>query len=478
MKGDLGHCSVLVIDLDGTLIRSDMLLESFWAAFSGDRRAPLAALASLVAGRAALKRRMARMAAPDPSTLPYNETVLDYIRSWREAGGRAVLVSAADAQLVQAVADHLGLFDEAHGSDGHRNLKGPEKARFVTGRFGAGGYAYVGDSEADLPVWEAAGRAVTVGAGAGLRRRVEALGGTVEHLPEHPGRAGAALRALRPHQWLKNLLIFMPMLAGHDFTTLTAMQSIVAFSAFCLVASSVYLINDLLDLTADRAHPRKRDRPLASGALPIGLGTAMAPALFAAGLAVALTLGGRFVLVLLGYFALTALYSLWLKRLVIADILTLAVLYTTRIVAGAVATGLPLSVWILAFAIFFFLAMAAVKRQAELVDTAARGQLAAAGRGYHADDLPLVSQMATTSGYVSVLVMALYLNSPTVQDLYSRPPVLWGICLVLLYWISNIVMVTHRGSMDDDPIVYALKDRTSQICILLVLALAWGATLS
>jgi len=478
LKDDLGKCRVLVVDLDGTLIHSDMLFESFWSALGRDWRTPFAALRALATGRAALKRRLAAAADHDPAALPYNGAVLDYARNWRSAGGRVVLVSAADDGLVQKVAAHLGLFDEAHGSDGQRNLKGSAKSRFLTERYGTKGYAYIGDSRADLPVWKNAGRAVTAGAGRGLRRQVDGLGGRIEHLPAPEGGAWAILRALRPHQWLKNILVFMPMLAGHHFSTSVALQSALAFLSFCLVASCVYILNDLLDLTADRAHPRKCRRPLASGALPIRLGTAMAPALLFAGLAVALTLGPLFVLVMLGYFILTTLYSLWLKRLVVADICTLAVLYTTRILAGAVATGLPLSVWILAFAIFFFLSLAAVKRQAELVDSAVRGQLSAAGRGYHADDLTLVAQMATAAGYVSVLVMALYLNSPAVQEIYSRPSVLWGICLVLLYWISNMVMVTHRGGMDDDPVVYAVKDRTSQICILLVIACAVGAALT
>lgn len=477
MKDAVREGRVLVVDLDGTLIRSDMLLETFWGAFGCNWQVPLIAGAALLrGGRAALKRRLAQLAPPDPATLPYAPEVLGYIDRWRAAGGRVALVSAADQGLVQAVADHLGRFDEVHGSDGRSNLKGAAKGQLLAARFGRGGYVYIGDSTADLAVWRDAARAVTAGVPAGLRTQVDGLGVPSEHLPGAGGGMATLMTAMRPHQWLKNLLVFMPVLAGHHFGMAILGQSLLAFLAFCLVASAVYLINDLLDLAADRAHPRKRARPLASGALPLGHGSVAAPLLLVAGLAVAAVLEPRFLAVLAGYFLLTLLYSLWLKRVVVADIVTLSVLYTARIVAGGVATGIIMSVWLLAFSIFFFLAMAAVKRQAELVDSAERGVLQTAGRGYRADDLPLVAQMATASGYLSVLVLALYLNTPSVQQLYPYPPLLWGICLVLLYWISRVVMITHRGGMDDDPILFAVRDPISRVCILLVLALAVAAT--
>src|SRR5262249_40664011 len=247
-------------------------------------------------------------------------------------------------------------------------------------------------------------------------------------------------------------------------------QSLAAFICFSLLASSVYVLNDLLDLTFDRTHSRKRSRPFASGSIPIAHGTWMAPLLFVAALAIALIIGGEFLLVVMGYFLATTAYSLSLKRRVVIDICTLAGLYTFRILAGGAATGIPLSVWLLAFSTFFFLALAAVKRQAELVDGMTSGEVRVYGRGYRVDDLPLVGNMAISSGYVAVLVMALYVNSATGQELYSKPSALWGVCLVLLYWISRLVMVAHRGAMHDDPLIYAVKDRVSNICLLLILA--------
>ena len=468
---------VLVVDLDGTLLRSDMLLESFWAAMARDWRTPVRAGIVLARqGRAAMKKLLARDGPVAVSHLPYNPAVLEHVRQWRAGGGRTALVTASSQQLADQVAVHLDLFDEVHGSDGTTNLKGARKAAFLQERFGTGGFDYVGDAEADLPVWDAAHDAITVTPRAGLRRRVEAGKATgvasVTHLPAKPVPTSAWIRALRPHQWLKNALVFVPMLAAHQLTGPTLAQSLLAFVVFSLVASSVYLLNDLLDLSADRAHPRKRLRPLAAGALPLLHGTLMAPALLLAGLVLALPLGTDFVLVMAAYYIATLAYSLSLKRKLIIDICLLAGLYTLRIAAGAAATGIDLSVWLLAFSIFFFFSLAAVKRQAELVDGAETGTTHAHGRGYAVADMPVVSSMAIASGYLSVLVMALYIYSPEVRTLYVRPEALWGICLVLLYWISRMVMMTHRGHMHDDPIVFALRDRVSLICLGLIVVSA------
>jgi 4-hydroxybenzoate polyprenyltransferase/phosphoserine phosphatase len=466
----------LIVDLDGTLLRSDLLFETFWSAFASDWRSPVRAAAALRAGRPALKRHLVEASAVEVATLPYDAEVLAHVREWRERGGRTALVTASDERLARRIADHLGIFDEVHGSDGTRNLKGAVKAAFLTERFGDRGYVYMGDAAADLPVWERAGKAITVNASGALRRRVEALGGEVEHLGASGMALAPYLKALRPHQWLKNILVFLPMIAGHRYDIATFGQSLLAFVAFSLVASSVYVLNDLLDLSADRAHPRKSRRPFASGSVPIAHGSWMAPGLLGLGALVAASLGWLFLGVMAVYFASTTAYSLYLKRRTVVDIVTLACLYTMRIIAGGVATGIALSVWLLAFSVFFFFALAAVKRQAELVDGVKRGQFDTKGRGYHVDDLPLISQFAVAAGYVSVLVMALYVNSPAVGELYGYPAALWGICLILLYWISRIVMVTHRGWMHDDPIVYAVKDRISRICVTLMVGVVLAAT--
>jgi len=465
---------ILVVDLDGTVLCSDMLFESFWSAFGTDWRSPLLSVISLVKGRAALKRHLAQAAEIEPATLPYNKQVLAYIEDWRLNHGRVVLVTASDQEIADRIALHLGAFDEVHGSDGKRNLKSKTKAQFLIERYGEGKFAYIGDAEADVPVWKSAAKAITVNASSALRRKAERACSNVEHLSSQASSLLPYLKALRPHQWLKNTLVFLPMLAAHQWSGDTLLSSLLAFICFSLVASSVYVLNDLLDLSADRAHPRKRNRPFASGSIPLSHGSVMVIGLISLGICLAALMGMAFLAVMLGYFVLTTAYSLHLKRRMVVDICVLAGLYTARIVAGGVATGIDLSVWLLAFSTFFFLSLAAVKRQAELIDSAARGKLIASGRGYHVDDLPIISMVAIGAGYVSVLVMALYVNSPAVVKLYSRPEALWGVSAVLLYWITRTVMVAHRGGMDDDPVVYAAKDRISQICVLLILGLVFG----
>ena len=466
----------LVVDLDDTLIRTDSLFEAFWFACTAKWYTPLITTAALVRGPLALKERLAKVASIDPARLPYNDDVLEVARDWRERGGRVALVTASVQPVADAVAAHLGLFDEAHGSKDGINLKGSYKARFLKDKFGSEGYAYIGDTVADIPVWELAAEAVTVNPSKSFRTRVEALGKDATHLDAFPRKPRDYLRALRPHQWLKNLLVFAPMLAAHELTWSAMMYSVLAFVAFSLVASSTYVLNDLLDLAADRAHPRKRNRPFASGAARVSHGTFMVPALAIAGGIIAFMSGPVLFALLLAYSALTTAYSFWLKRMVVIDICMLAVLYTMRILAGSVATGIPASVWLLAFSTFFFFSLASVKRQAELVDGIAVGTTRAEGRGYHVDDVSVISNMAVSSGLVSVLVLALYTNSAPVRELYNAPEVLWGICLVLLFWNSRIAILTHRGEMHDDPLVFAARDKVSHCCIAVVGILALTGT--
>ncbi len=459
---------MLVVDLDGTLLRSDMLHESFWSALARDWRTPFVSLAALTKGRACLKRRLARLSAVDAATLPYDEKVLAFIVEWRHSGGRTALVTASDSYHAEVIASHLMIFDEVHGSDGRLNLKGELKGQFLEERFGPNGFAYMGDAFADLPVWKRAAKAITVNARPAVRRKAEQVCQTAEHLSTERTSVASYIEALRPHQYLKNMLVFLPMLAAHRLDIATLLQACLAFICFCLVASSVYVLNDLLDLSADRAHPRKKSRPFASGRIPITHGGWMAASLILLGTGLAIVIGWSFALVLAGYYFLTLSYSLVLKRRILVDIFALAGLYTFRIIAGGAATGIDLSVWLLAFSVFFFLSLAAVKRQAELIDSARRGNVNASGRGYHVDDLPIISMIAISAGYVSVFVLTLYANSPAVLVLYSHPEALWGVCAVLLYWVTRTVLVAHRGGMHDDPIVYAVKDRISQMCFLLV----------
>ncbi|MET3791703.1 UbiA family prenyltransferase [Aquamicrobium terrae] len=460
---------ILAVDLDRTLIDGNILHEAAWEYASRNIWGFLQALVLLLLGRAQFKAHLSRCVTVDPARLAYNPEVLDYIRDWRAQGGKAALVTATDQHVAKAIADHLGLFDEAHGSDGTHNLKGNRKAGFLVQRYGAGAYDYIGDAHADLPVWNSARKAITVGLSPMERNQVHSLGGEVVHLPGTRKDIGPYIKALRPHQWAKNVLVFLPLIASHETSPSMWFNGVAAFICFSLVASSVYVLNDLLDLSADRIHPRKCKRPLASGALPIEHGTWMVPALLLGGCLFGLLVQSlAFFGVIALYYLLTLAYSLSLKRKLIIDICTLAGLYTLRIFAGGTAAGLPISEWLLAFSIFFFFSLAAVKRQGELVDTAHSGHTKVAGRGYECDDRLIVSMMAVSSGYVADLVLALYLDSPTVRQLYAHPVYLWGICPILLYWISRMVMTAHRGWMDDDPIVFAMKDPVSRYCGVIV----------
>ena len=466
----------LVIDLDGTLIRSDLLYETLFSFLARKFLAVGLLVLACLRGKASLKAFLAEQTDLDVRLLPYNQAVLDLIKEAKADGRRVALVTASNQRLADKVAAHLGLFDLVEGSSGTLNLRGQSKAERLVALFGAGGFDYAGDSSVDLPVWRQANRAITVGASVALCRKVDRLGKDALHLPGTPTtQTRALLRAIRPHQWSKNVLIFLPAVAAHTIAYETWFALLAAFFAFCLVASSVYLLNDLLDIEADRHHPRKRHRAFAAGQVSLLRGFLLSILLLIAGFLLAYgVLGGLFVLTLVLYYAVTLGYSLYLKRKPIIDICMLAGLYTVRVFAGGVAGQIFISPWLLAFSIFLFLALAAVKREAELVDSLARGRDEIAGRGYEPRDLPIVSMMAVASGYVSVLVLALYIDSPAVQLLYRVPEVLWGLCAVLLYWISRLVMVAHRGQLDDDPIVYALKDRVSLMCGLLVLLIVTG----
>nr|WP_314544893.1 UbiA family prenyltransferase [uncultured Massilia sp.] len=470
----------LIVDLDGTLIHTDMLHES---ALRVTRDRPLDALRIplwLMRGKAVLKNQLASRSSFDPSLLPYNEKLLDWLKEERANGRRIVLCTASDRAIAEAVAEHLGVFDEVLASDGSINLAGDNKAEALERQYGHGGFDYVGNSSADLKVWRRARKAVVVNGARGLAGKAEALCGVEREFP--PQRRGFAAwrKVLRVHQWMKNLLLFVPLLAAHEVADIDGWLTLVlAFISFSLCASTVYIANDLLDLESDRAHPRKRLRPFASGAVPAWQGVLLAPLLFAASLALGAMVGGTFLPWLLFYFALTCVYSWGLKRVILLDCITLAMLYTLRITAGAAALLLPLSFWLLAFSVFLFLSLAFVKRYAELQTQALSGKSKVHGRGYYTTDEPLVLNLGVTAGYASAVVLALYLNTDNVLILYRWPEAVWGAVPVLLFWISWIWMQAHRGHMHDDPVVFAVKDRASQLAglafaaVMLVGALGW-----
>lgn len=471
---DAEHCVPLCVDLDGTFVRSDTLYESLLLLVRQNPSSLLRLPFWLLRGRAALKQEIARRVLPDASLLPLNGDLLVWLRGQKKQGRELVLATGADARVAEAVAAEHGLFDRVLASGDGINLTGERKRERLVELYGENGYDYAGNDRSDLPVWRSARAAIVVSRDPALL--AQAHSGAAVGQIFRPPAAGLMewLKALRVHQWVKNLLIFLPLLLAHQITRLPLLnEALIAFLAFSLCASSVYLLNDLLDLEADRQHPRKRERPFASGRIDLRHGFAVSLLLLAASFAVAWQLPLRFVAVLGAYYLCTLVYSVHLKRLALVDVLMLAALYTLRIVAGAAATGILPSFWLLAFGMSVFLSLGIIKRYTELMHVKHRGGTQAAARGYLADDLPLLRNLGVGAAYGAVLVLALYVNSPQSQALYPKPYWLWLLCPLLLYWISRCWMLTHRGLMHDDPIVFALRDRTS----LTVAALMIGAVL-
>jgi len=330
-------------------------------------------------------------------------------------------------------------------------------------RFGRGGFDYCGNERRDLAIWRCARGAIVVNAAPALERQLGAGPITVLHIFPRTGKqVRAAIRALRPHQWAKNVLVLVPLFAAHRTGDLEALvDALAGLVAFCLCASSVYVLNDMLDLEADRAHTRKSKRPFAAGDLSLATGLALVPALLGAAALIAAFLPEKFQVWLGAYYVLTAAYSFGLKRMLLVDAVALAGLYTLRIIAGAGAATVALSFWLLLFSVFLFLSLAFVKRYAELDALRRQQRLQAIGRGYHVEDLAVLQSFGTASGYMSVLVLALYINSADILPLYHRPKIIWTLCVVMLFWISRVWMTAHRGKMHDDPVVYALRDRVS-----------------
>lgn len=452
----------LVVDLDGTLIHTDMLHESALKVF---RDTPLEALrvpCLLARGKAFLKRHLASRIDFDPGTLPYNEELLEWLRVKRDEGRRLVLCTASDKSIADPIARHLGIFDDVIASDGTVNITGEAKADTLLQHFATTGYDYAGNSHKDLPVWSAARRAIVVNGSTALIRKARNVTTVEQVFPRRSVGFAGWRRTLRVHQWLKNLLLFVPLIAAHELGNAEAWLSLLlAFAAFSLCASAVYIANDLLDLESDRRHPRKRNRPFAAGLMPAYQGVLLAPLLLAVSMVIASLVGPQFLGCLVLYFTLTSAYSWLLKRLLLIDCLALALLYTLRIIAGAAAVGQHLSFWLLAFSVFLFLSLAFVKRYAELEVQLLSGVDRIHGRGYHTADASLIQTMGIVSGYCSALVLALYLNSDDVLELYSSPEFIWGAVPVMLFWVSWMWMQAHRGVMHDDPLVFALKDPVS-----------------
>jgi 4-hydroxybenzoate polyprenyltransferase len=455
----------IVVDLDGTLTPTDTLVESVVQLI---KQSPLSLLLLpfwLLRGIAYFKAQVSRATVFSAKTLPYRDDLLRFLTEHRAGGRRLVLATAAHESIAHAVAAHLGLFDLVIGSDATRNLKGKRKLNAIHEQVG-NRFVYAGDSTADLPIWRAAHAAVLVDVAAGLCRSVKQSVPVEREFSSAKSPLKAWAKALRVHQWLKNLLIFVPLLTAFSFSNPSAVVTVLlAFFSFSFAASATYIVNDLSDLESDRAHARKRNRPFACCAIRIVDGIAAAVVLVISAFVLSTFVSQGFSLILLTYVIITTAYTWRLKEYVLVDVLTLAVLYTIRIVAGALAIGVSLSPWLLAFSIFMFFSLALVKRCSELVSLRATDVEAARGRDYRTADLVILWPLGVAAAVSSVVIFGLFISASVTRERYATPEVLWIVALGLIYWLTRLWVKTARGEMHDDPIVYALRDRGSRVTI-------------
>jgi len=461
----------LVVDLDGTLLKTDLLLESLLVLL---KQKPLCAFLLpiwLLKGKAYLKEQIARRVELDAGLLPYRNEFVDYLAAQRDAGRPIVLATATDIHLARQVADHLKLFDLVFASDGITNLAGESKRAQLVSIFGVKGFDYAANAGADLPVWSSARKAIVIDPGRLLRLRVARVASIDKAFVSRKRDWRDYLEPLRLRHWLKNLLLFVPLFAAHRyFETALLQKAVLAFVAFGCCASAGYVLNDLFDLASDRHHPHKRLRAFADGQLPLAYGLAIIPVLLALGSVIAWLVSPIFLGVLLIYVVLTGAYSSYLRRVVILDVIVLAGLYSMRILAGSAAVAVWPSHWLLAFSTFLFFSLALVKRYGELMIIRRSDGEQAKARGYELGDGELLAAMGAASGYVAVLVLALYIDSDTAHSLYGRPELMWFLCPLLFYWISHIWLFAHRGKMPDDPVVFATRDWISRVLIGLMIA--------
>ena len=461
----------LCVDLDGTLIKSDSLLDALCQFV---RRQPLQLWRVplwLAGGRARLKQELARRVPLDATRLPYNVAVRTYLQAQRRQGRSVYLATGADSALAERVAAHQGLFDGVLASDGTINLTSSSKLSRLQERFGE--FDYIGNAVADLPLLAGARSAMVANPTLGLRlalrwRKIPIAQSFSDQRPIVP----TVVKAIRVHQWAKNILLFAPLAMSHKASLHTLEAAVAAFFCFSFIASANYLVNDMLDIESDRRHPSKRLRPFAAGDLPVAAGLALALGLVAGAAALLPMFNVGFGIWMAIYIAVTMAYSLYLKRVAIVDVLLLSGLYTLRLLAGGAATNTEISQWLAGFSSFLFLSLAMVKRYSELENLRERGLTATHGRGYLVTDMGQIRSFGTSSAYAAVVVFMLYIARPDVTDLYRHPTRLWMIVPLLIYWLNRVWLLASRGELDDDPVVFAMRDKMSLAVGVAVVALA------
>jgi 4-hydroxybenzoate polyprenyltransferase/phosphoserine phosphatase len=487
---DIATLPALCVDLDGTLVKSDTLHDSALAVARHHPRALISIPGWIVQGKAALKRHLANTIQLDVIHLPYNRELLQYLEQQHATGRPLYLATAADADTANRIAAHLGIFTGVLASDGQVNLAGRNKLAAFHSRFGDN-FSYIGNALPDLPLLQHCQEPMVANPTPGLRAALRKANITpVRTFDERISPLKAWLKAIRLHQWAKNVLIFLPLLLAHAWAPGLLAGAALAFLSFGLCASATYIVNDLLDLEADRQHPRKRLRPFASGDLSALAGVVIVVLFLAASLTLAMLVPRvidavspnfallepyRFLVWLGIYLVTTLAYSLRLKRVVLVDVIVLSGLYTIRILAGSAATGIAVSTWLAGFCIFFFLSLAFVKRFAELENLRERGGVSIGGRGYYIADIEQLRSFGSASGYASVVVLTLYISNLDAAQLYHHTNRLWLLVPVLLLWISRLWLHASRGQLDEDPVVYAITDRRSLLLGLVVIAIVLSA---
>jgi len=466
----------LCVDLDGTLVKSDTLVDSLLVLARNHPHFLLQLPGALVHGKAAFKAFVTSHVELDVTHLPYNRKVLHFLQQERNRGRELYLATGADVRLAERVASHLGLFAGVLGSDGKTNLTGEKKLAILHSRFGKDGFAYIGNSTADLPLLSDASERMLANPTAALRSSARKRGIAPSHIfEERANILRSLIKALRPHQWAKNLLILLPPLLAHDRSLPVLGKALLAFVCFCCTASATYLINDLLDIEADRRSTRKRTRPFASGDLAPATGLIAAAALLILGLALAHPLPLQFLSWLVLYIVSTFAYSLYLKRVALLDVLVLSGLYTVRLLAGGAATNTPISHWLAGFAIFLFFSLAIVKRFAELEQIRLNGKQLKNGRGYLMTDVEQMRTFGTASAFAAVVVFANYISSQDVTRLYSHATYLWLIVPFMILWTCRVWLLASRGELNEDPVAFALTDLASLlmgVCVLVIVLLS------
>jgi 4-hydroxybenzoate polyprenyltransferase/phosphoserine phosphatase len=450
----------LCVDLDGTLIKTDLLLESVLALVKQRPWAIFLMLWWCLRGRSFLKRQVAANVTLPLEMLPYRRDVLDFLHGERQSGRQILLVTAADQVIAEKVSSHLGLFDAVYGSDGVVNLKGQAKAGFLAGMLGKGNFDYVGDSSADLPVWSIA-RGAYVAGNENLRAKACRRVPVLRFFPSDTVSPITWLRSIRLLHWTKNLLVLLPVLLAHSAHWAAWRDSLAGFFLFGGCASGLYILNDLLDLHSDRLHPSKSKRPFAAGEFSLRAGIVQSTLLTGSALLAAVFVDPRFAATLFGYAVLTVAYSWKLKKIPLLDVFVLSSFYTVRIWSGGIISGTPVSDWLMAFSLFFFLSLAMAKRHSELQRTGKLVENGNSGRGYVAEDTEMLAMLGIASSFAAVVILCLYARSPEVRVLYGSSAQLLWLCPVVLYWLSRVWLLSGRGELDHDPVLFAVRDRTS-----------------